>query len=1276
MKRLLLSLLITTISSITFAQLSGTYTIDSGSPTSGNNFQSFSAAFSALTSQGVNGAVIINVAEGTYSEQVFLSFQSIAGASATNTITIQSDASNTSNPVWTWSSYPIYWNYCNFDYITFDGIDIATSGTSYMAWINYGSMDEVNFENCTFSGGSYQFYIRYQSGGAMAWENCNFEDFRFGGIYQFISYFPYMTLNINNNTFMDEGTGSYPYAIYLRNSGPGTTVSNNYIELNGLSGGYGMYLGYLYGNTTTPCEIYNNIINFVDPNDPFSQYGIYSLYGNSINFHHNTIRTTNSYQFTRAAFMYATSTSQDYEFKNNIVVTPSTSSYGFYGYTQGIEFDNNVWYQGGNNGQMYMWVGGTTYNSFSDWQSNVGGSGSVYADPSFVSSTNLTPQSVDANDIGTPLGITTDIFGLPRSATEPDPGAIEFSVPTNNATIDELIAPDAPLCADDTAVIAVLKNTGLVPLTSCTVTYELNGNVQSNFAFSGSLAVGADTTLTLVGSTTFSSGDEIRVWSSMPNGVQDSSALNDTVDIQIFQGLSGTYSVPNDYATLAAATDDIMQKGLCDHVVIDISPGVYTETIALGQILGSGPDATLTFKSSTNDSADVFIESNSGTTGLNYVVFLDGTDYVNFHDLSIRNTSTSFTGTAVRLENGAENNMFDACLIQAGSSTTTSNNVTAVWSNGSNHNLTLTNNRIKNGGYGLYIYGNSSDYVENIIVENNVISDQYYMFNYLYYIDHLEFNNNRVENNNSIYLFSYGLRMYYVDNFNVTGNYIGADGQYFSSNYGFAYPVYMFQCIGSNNPRSMFANNCINAATPGQTSYGYYGVYMSNCGFIDFDNNTVNRLGGSSGFYYTAYIVNGGLISLRNNSFADYANGFALRVNGGFAVSESDHNNFYTNGNNFLYFQNSQLSSVEEWYDETGYDMNSISTDPAFEDSLACITCNDTLDAAGEYVGNMYDIDSNMRSMTTPDIGAVEWVNPTTFTLGGDSTYCADEVVVEAGPAQNVTWSVNGNSFTTPNITLTGGSEATTYNVLVSIQTQYCGDANDNALITLVPNASLDSNTHLCADESAVLNPGGLASGSYTWSSGQSTQSITVDEPGVYTVTKDVMGCESMASTVVTQSQAVEIIGTDVCSDDLPLSLDATISNGTTYAWSGGSAPGAAVNTFNDGGPYSITATDAFGCTSVDSFEIVVLEEPEAIISTPSYSGNIYVFDASSSNYFTANSTVSWNFGVGATPQTSTNVMETVVYPWSNPASPASYSVSLEINNGCGVDIATEVGYS
>ena len=68
------------------APLAGAYTVDAASPTSGTNFQNFADLALKLNSAGVSAAVTVNVATGTYTEQV--SIGAIAGASNTNTVTI------------------------------------------------------------------------------------------------------------------------------------------------------------------------------------------------------------------------------------------------------------------------------------------------------------------------------------------------------------------------------------------------------------------------------------------------------------------------------------------------------------------------------------------------------------------------------------------------------------------------------------------------------------------------------------------------------------------------------------------------------------------------------------------------------------------------------------------------------------------------------------------------------------------------------------------------------------------------------------------------------------------------------------------------------------------------------------------------------------------------------------------------------------------------------------------------------------------------------------
>ncbi|MCX6176922.1 MAG: hypothetical protein NTZ00_06075, partial [Bacteroidetes bacterium] len=69
------------------AQLSGSYTIDAASTTSGTNFNNWYDFASTVTSKGVSAAVTVTVkSDVTTSTQVV--FGAISGASSTNTITI------------------------------------------------------------------------------------------------------------------------------------------------------------------------------------------------------------------------------------------------------------------------------------------------------------------------------------------------------------------------------------------------------------------------------------------------------------------------------------------------------------------------------------------------------------------------------------------------------------------------------------------------------------------------------------------------------------------------------------------------------------------------------------------------------------------------------------------------------------------------------------------------------------------------------------------------------------------------------------------------------------------------------------------------------------------------------------------------------------------------------------------------------------------------------------------------------------------------------------
>lgn len=84
--RLVLALFVVGFVSTASAQLSGTYTINSSGVTGGTNFANWADFNSAIVTNGVNGAVTVNVMSNITGSQV--SFPAITGASSTNTITI------------------------------------------------------------------------------------------------------------------------------------------------------------------------------------------------------------------------------------------------------------------------------------------------------------------------------------------------------------------------------------------------------------------------------------------------------------------------------------------------------------------------------------------------------------------------------------------------------------------------------------------------------------------------------------------------------------------------------------------------------------------------------------------------------------------------------------------------------------------------------------------------------------------------------------------------------------------------------------------------------------------------------------------------------------------------------------------------------------------------------------------------------------------------------------------------------------------------------------
>ena len=128
---------------------------------------------------------------------------------------------------------------------------------------------------------------------------------------------------------------------------------------------------------------------------------------------------------------------------------------------------------------------------------------------------------------------------------------------------------------------------------------------------------------------------------------------------------------------------------------------------------------------------------------------------------------------------------------------------------------------------------------------------------------------------------------------------------------------------------------------------------------------------------------------------------------------------------------------------------------------------------------------------------------------------------------------------------------------------------------------------------------GGTAPYTYSWSNGASTEDLNSLAPGNYNLTvTDASGCTTSGSWTITQPLAISVgeIITDVaCFGNGDGSIDITVSGGIapyTYSWSTG-ATSQDISGLS-GGNYSVTITDANGCTSVRNYTVA---EPTAALS-------------------------------------------------------------------------------
>ncbi|MCD6565844.1 MAG: right-handed parallel beta-helix repeat-containing protein, partial [Bacteroidales bacterium] len=436
----------------------------------------------------------------------------------------------------------------------------------------------------------------------------------------------------------------------------------------------------------------------------------------------------------------------------------------------------------------------------------------------------------------------------------------------------------------------------------------------------------------------------------------------------------GTYTIGGttpDYATFAAAVDDLNSLGIAGPVVFDVRNDTYSEQISIGDINGANETNTITFQSQSGDSSLVEL-TYAGSINYKYVVELIGTDYITFKNMTFSATGTTYS-LVFYFRAGLNNVTISNCAINGvvGSGSEYDRSVfyagNAVFTN-----LTIENNLISGGRSGIWLQCDNNNYSTGTRILNNSFSGQYYDAIYLRYHDAPKADSNYVYNSTGNYFWGIYLRNCSND-LSIQKNIINStqrDGG-----------IILYDCIGTTSSLGLVANNFVDI---GGTSYAY-GIHTTGSNYQRIYYNSVRITSTHTTYGRAFYNSNGSNIDVQNNVFSNFGGGYAYYTNSTTAITTSDYNDLFATGNNVGYW-NGARTDLTAFQIASTKDAHSLSVNPVFVSATDMHATSSYIDSAGTVLAVITDdIDGEPRDATYPDIGADEFT-PTEFPLAGEYT--------------------------------------------------------------------------------------------------------------------------------------------------------------------------------------------------------------------------------------------------------------------------------------------------
>ncbi|GAL86035.1 parallel beta-helix repeat-containing protein [Sporocytophaga myxococcoides] len=961
------------------AGMRGIYTIGKEN----SDFINFTSAVAALTSAGVAGNVEFHVQPDTYTEQFII--PEIYGTSDTSTVTFKPKSEGVVKLTFASKSSDNYIiQLKGADYIRIIDLDFVPTSTYGICIDLLNGADNNIIKDNYFDGVNnltttnaavINFYVNSSefSNNNNLIENNYIKDGAFGVYISSVSRNDRNNI-IRNNYFEEQGSGAiyvgYIYNIQITGNKVISGKSNIYydaISVRTISDAFLINknkIEVVYGSSGILAEYVtakNGIIanNFITVRGTNNIYGIELSNSEYTQVYFNSVLNTST---SLNASAYKSYTCKYLSVVNNIFANsgPGFAS-SFDDISSALTSDYNNYYTKGSS--VFA-----SHAKLIDWQVARGVDFNSFAlDPQFQSDTILRSSEVALNTLGKVIpAVKEDIDGEIRSLTKPSIGADENVPDANDAGIYKIASPVQPFLPGTRPIAIQLRNFGDIPLESATIHWTINGIQQPDFAWTGNLALG-DTTLVTLGNFNFvfKTAYTIKVWTEAPNGMEDNNRINDTViSGPIYPALKGLYTIGGtnpDFIKISDAVDALIKGGVADSVQFNIRKGTYNEQVVIPSIFGASKRNSVVFQSESGAKTDVEI-SNTGSSEKNYLIQLVSADGITFRNISFRNSSALYS-RALSIEDGSDNITVSNVVFNGVTSTNSTVNQAIIYSKAGdlcNNNLIIQGSLFNKAGYGVYVSGLStySKYQQGLLIQSNEFKDSYAQAIYLISLDAPTVQYNKIESNSSFPNVA-GIKLSsMITKCRVIGNRITL------SNGGSGIDL---TSLNSSQTQEI-ANNDI-YITGTSVARGIYVYYSDN---VEIYHNTIRIKSTSLDKDVAAVKLLGNNNRLFNNNLAVLDEGYVVYFEQG--SFSSNYNNLYSKGK-YTGFYNEDIKDLQEWKQLTGKDNQSLAVNPNFKNASEGIISNAQLNDIAPQVGGLnIDINRVTRKSLT-DIGAYEF-NP------------------------------------------------------------------------------------------------------------------------------------------------------------------------------------------------------------------------------------------------------------------------------------------------------------